>query len=279
MFSDKYGYKPEKTIMTDSISDILRTRIWNLFYQNDIISGGLASQRIADALKGKATIEDRIADMLGFAAGASLKENSSQKKIEDYLRHNCTWYEVYDFIEIHLSCLSDTEKKKRERQYNELLEYEKSGYRVIAGQVAPITNPQEIEVIQDAANTGFLSVNHHIQKALQYYAEIESPDYENSIKESISAVEAICCIITGQDGKNATLGKTIKKLEEFGVHIHPSMANAFSSLYGFTSDQNGIRHGGIDFKNCPAEDAKYMLISCSAFVNYLIEKWSKSRTE
>ncbi len=26
----------------------------------------------------------------------------------------------------------------------------------------------------------------------------------------------------------------------------------------------------------PAEDAKYMLVSCSAFVNYLIEKWSKA---
>ena len=40
-------------------------------------------------------------------------------------------------------------------------------------------------------------------------------------------------------------------------------------------DEKGIRHAGIDFVNAPAEDAKYMLVSCSAFVNYLIEKWSK----
>jgi hypothetical protein len=31
----------------------------------------------------------------------------------------------------------------------------------------------------------------------------------------------------------------------------------------------------MDFKDVPAEDAKYMLVSCSAFVNYLVEKWSK----
>lgn len=37
-----------------------------------------------------------------------------------------------------------------------------------------------------------------------------------------------------------------------------------------------FRHGGIDFTNAPAEDAKYMLVSCSAFVNYLIEKFSKA---
>mgnify|MGYP000481197346 CR=1 FL=1 len=76
--------------------------------------------------------------------------------------------------------------------------------------------------------------------------------------------------------KQKTTKKTIKKLKDYGVHIHPSMENAFSSMYGYTSDEDGIRHGGIDFKWAPAEDAKYMLVSCSAFVNYLIEKWSKA---
>ena len=104
---------------------------------------------------------------------------------------------------------------------------------------------------------------------------IDHDDYENSIKESISAVEAMCCIITGLTGAQGTLGKAIKKLKDSGVCIHSAMESAFSSLYGYTSDQDGIRHGGMDFKNAPAEDAKYMLVSCSAFVNYLIEKWSK----
>ena len=53
------------------------------------------------------------------------------------------------------------------------------------------------------------------------------------------------------------------------------MESAFTSLYGYTSDEGGIRHGSIDVSNTPSEDAKFMLVSCSAFVNYLIEKWSK----
>ena len=114
---------------------------------------------------------------------------------------------------------------------------------------------------------------------MEKYTDIESPDFENSIKESISAVEAMCSIITGQSGANATLGKTIKKLKDHGVHIHTALENAFSSLYGYTSDECGIRHGGIDFNSAPAEDAKYMLISCSAFVNYLVEKWSRVNNE
>lgn len=67
----------------------------------------------------------------------------------------------------------------------------------------------------------------------------------------------------------------IKKLKDNGVHIHAAMEKAFTALYGYTSDENGIRHGSMDFSNALAEDAKYMLVSCSAFVNYLIEKWSK----
>ena len=82
-------------------------------------------------------------------------------------------------------------------------------------------------------------------------------------------------IITGITGTQATLGAALKKLKENGIHIHSAMEKAFSSLYGYTSDENGIRHGGIDFKNAPAEDAKFMLVACSAFINYLIEKWTK----
>ena len=76
-------------------------------------------------------------------------------------------------------------------------------------------------------------------------------------------------------GSNATLGAAIKKLEENGVIIHQAMKSAFSQLYGYTSDQDGIRHGGINFVNAPEEDARYMLVSCSAFVNYLKNKYSK----
>ena len=163
----------------------------------------------------------------------------------------------------------------RSKQYNSLLEQEKSGYRLVNGVVAPITNNIEITAIEDATQTRLSNINQHIQKALILYADLENPDYENSIKESISAVEAMCCHITGLTGANATLGKTIKKIKKHNINIHSAMENAFSSLYGYASNEGGIRHGGINFVNAPAEDAKFMLISCSAFVNYLLEKWSK----
>ena len=75
MFSEKYGYKPEKTILYESISDVLRKRIWNLFYQWEIIDGGLGSIRVTLAVHGKQTIESKIADKLGFVISTPYKNN------------------------------------------------------------------------------------------------------------------------------------------------------------------------------------------------------------
>ena len=60
------------------------------------------------------------------------------------------------------------------------------------------------------------------------------------------------------------------------MHIHPAMENAFTSLYGYTSDEGGIRHAeGLFESNVTFEEAKYMLVSCCAFVNYLIAEYGK----
>lgn len=275
MFSEKYRYKAPKTIQHECISDELRCRIWNLFYQSEINEGGLTSKRLGLALNGGQTIEEKIVDRFGLLINPVGKGHTAEELLKDNILKLFSWYEVYDFVEIHLSYLNGDEKKERIKKYNDVFEQEKAGYRIVSGEIAPITNEGEIKTIEQSTNTAFESVNQHMQKALNFYADIKEPDYENSIKESISAVEAMCCIITGMSGANSSLGKTIKKLKENGIHIHSSMENAFSSLYGYTSDEDGIRHGGIDFKNAPAEDAKYMLISCSAFVNYLIEKYQK----
>lgn len=284
MFSERYGYKDILDIKPEYVSPKLRTRIWNLFYQNDIIGGGFSSERISNAISGKPTIDNKVADRLGFLLSSSPNTSSASDMIREYLlteapyeEHICSeWYEVYDFIEIHLSMLEGEKQAERIKQYNNLLEEERAAYRIIDKSVVPITDKVEIAEIEKAIASKYGAVKIHIQKALELYADLKAPDYENSIKESISAVESICCIITGESGAQATLGKTLKKLKENGIHIHKAMESAFSSLYGYTSDEDGIRHGGIDFTNAPPEDAKFMLISCSAFVNYLIEKQAKT---
>ena len=67
-----------------------------------------------------------------------------------------------------------------------------------------------------------------------------APDYRNSVKESISAVEAACRHVTGLS--SATLADALKKVSD----IHPAYSKAFGQLYGYTSDASGIRHSLTD---------------------------------
>ena len=199
----------------------------------------------------------------------------------DYLKANCKdcasdCDSVYDEdVEEFYPCEYKSQMNRYSEGFNSILEQEKSGYRLIGGVISPIVGEVEVACIEEASNTQFSSVNTPLQKALQFYSDRENPDYENSIKEAISAVESVCCIITGMSGAQATLGNALKHLEDSGLTLHGALKSAFEKMYGYASDTDGIRHGGIDFKNAPAEDAKYMLISCSAFINYLSEKYSK----
>lgn len=163
-----------------------------------------------------------------------------------------------------------------EECFNSLFEKEFVGYRFVNKKITPITDDQEIEAIENAVQSPYKDVNEHLDKALFFLSNREHPDYPNSIKESITAVEAMCEIITGISGSQATLGKMLNKLEKDGVNIHSSLREAFNKLYGYTSDAKGIRHAGkLDGPDATFEEAKYMLVSCSAFVNYLIGVNSK----
>ena len=60
------------------------------------------------------------------------------------------------------------------------------------------------------------------------------------------------------------------------VVLHPALSSAFDKLYGYTSDEQGIRHALLDSSNLQQEDAVFMLVSCSAFVSYLIAKSARA---
>lgn len=180
--------------------------------------------------------------------------------------------EVFDFLELlYKNCLYS---KDLVLIVNEVLEKEYVGYRFVDGRIVPITDENEIKSIEDACSGEFEGPRVHIKKAVRFIADRERKDYKNCIKESISAVESICSIIV--EDENATLGKAIKQLKDNGLTIHPALEKAFLNLYGYTSDEGGIRHSeGMFESDVTFEEAKFMLVSCSAFVNYLIANYGK----
>jgi hypothetical protein len=173
-------------------------------------------------------------------------------------------------------CLTGGSDRQREFELviNVVLEREKSAYRFVAGRLAPLTNEIEMQELEQAAKhrNRFAPVAEHVRTALDLYGKKPQPDYRNSIKESISAVESAAKIVTGLP--NATLGQAIKVIDQ-RHSLHESFKKGIFQLYGYTSDKGGIRHSLTEAANIDEADARYMLVSCSAFANYLISRYDK----
>ncbi len=181
------------------------------------------------------------------------------------------WYQKYDFIEFIAHTLLRGNRNRRNKFINHCtyhLDRENSAYRFIDGKLTEITSPDEIQEVESALTDtqGFAGVKTHLSRALTLMNNRESPDYRNSIKESISAVECLVKIIVGQE--NATLGKALSILEG-ETSLHPALRDGFQKLYGYSSDAKGIRHSlTVDDRQPSKAEARFMLITCSAFVNY-----------
>ncbi len=190
-----------------------------------------------------------------------------------------TFNEVLDVVEYVCNYLGDRladedERKELYDTFNHLFEKEYVGYRFVNRSLVQITDPVEVMEVNEACRNPYEGCRKQIQKAIERLSDRNSPDYKNSIKESISAVESICQIIVGD--KKAILSDALKKLEDKGFSIHPALKQGFTKLYAYTSDEGGIRHAeGMFESNVTFDEAKYMLVSCSAFINYLISLYAK----
>lgn len=268
-FSQRYGYK-QTAFQLETASDVLKRRILAAFYKHEF-----DSYDTLDWTNYTTGIEDMMIEMgvsYEFPKNGIIKQRNAES-LQKYVMETEEWYIVFDFIERYLGNVDKCTAEEMQEQFNRILEEENSAYRIINKQVVPIVTDCELQAVEEAANVPYESVRIHMQKAIDSFSNRKKPDYENTIKDSISAVEAMCCIIT--ESPKATLGEAIKRLESKGIVIHKAFQSAISSLYGYTSNESGIRHGSIDFAEVSIEDAKYILIICSAFVNFLIEKWEK----
>lgn len=277
LFSQRKGFREVRTkLQVESMDMALRNRLWNLikkYYWEEgrkrtLYPGVFHSfiEKLWDNYF-KAPI-DTISDYW----------NRIYEAIRSYF-FECEWFNVYDFLEFLVNNFPDKDlNDKFIEKCNRVLEEEMSAYRFVGKQITEITSKEEIAEIEEALESPFKTVNIHLQNALNLMSDRKSPDYRNSIKESISAVEAICRIIVKDD--KATLGQALKKIDK-EISLHPALIEAFKKLYGYTSSAEGIRHALLEDEEITLsfEDAKFMLVSCSAFINYLISKARKHMGE
>ena len=104
--------------------------------------------------------------------------------IEETIAHLCRRNQgdrvFYDMVNNFIGCLN--------------FEFEQLhfAYRIVDGIVVEISSKEEIKTIEDSLHRCKENIKVHLQTALKLYAQKPVGDYRNSIKESISAVEAYC---------------------------------------------------------------------------------------
>ena len=263
-FSERYGYeKPSEVIIRERITPEIQNAICTCY----------------DNLKKKIyrNYEDLEEHLWCYFLNKRKNEFwknggymiTSTAFIED--NHN-PWYKKLDLIEETIKYLAV------KWDFNDVLdsfvsninsEFERLNfaYRIVENQIIEITSEQEIKTIETAIDNNKENIKLHLNNALKLYAQRPNADYRNSIKESITAVEAFTREITGDKGLN------LGKMKSAGIQIPPVLSKSFEILYGYTNDpKTGIRHALMDetAEYVPgAEEALFMLVSCSAFINYL----------
>ena len=274
-FSKRNGYtRIRETIQIDAIDHDLKTRLWSLLdiylyskYKKPFIFNQ-SSHNVLDQL-----IQTYWFSFFKKATDEIPTENNHKISVlKRIFLTELPWFKIYDFIEFNIHHYPFLDfKESFISEINKVLIDEKSAYQVINEQIIEITSEQEIQSIEEAfKNTNqYSGIQQHLNQALKLMSDRQNPNYSKSMHDSISAVEGLARLLLKDD--SMTLGKAIPRLRT-KYELHPTLMESLNKLYGYTSDEAGIRHGSAQESNLSYIDAKFMLVACTNFINYLIEK-------
>jgi AbiJ-like protein len=269
-FSERHGLIAEKSIQFGSMHQALRTSLWNFIDAHFFESEEHHLYEDATLLNFAQILYDRFHKKVVRSLPFEVDEFVAK---ESEWFENAPWNLIYDYCEFCLGheTTNSTDAEQYQSTFNRVLEREKSGYRLIGRIITPIVDTEQLASIQCALDSSapFRAAAQHIKTALSLYADRKTPDYRNSVKESISAIESAVKIISGKN--EATLGDALKLIDA-KKPMHEAFKQALLKLYGYASDAKGVRHALLDETIVDEVDARFMIVTCSAFVTYLIAR-------
>lgn len=278
LFSQRKGLTPLRTaLQVDDIDTPLRNRLWSALHfglWRHWSPRDMSGYQCPDAQE-----VERIVDRLWvkyfrlpFDTRPRFEPGTAGSAYEQIRKHffEDKWFMVYDLIESVIQCVPDELSEQLKHLVNEAMEEENGGYRLVGTEIVGIVDPAECESVESALSNGPPPSTQHLTRALELLSDRVQPDYRNSVKESISAVESVCQTLAKKSG--ATLGDCIASIKGLTA-MHPAFEKAIKQLYGYTSDEGGIRHALTEQSSLPTfADAKFMLVACSALINFLLAK-------
>ena len=273
-FSQAQGYEElPGPLKLEELSNSVRTQIWNLlyFFLENSTQDGMPGRYLTGAW------EKILRKMHCFFDDLALDDwrnglNRNRTELRGHIEHD-SFNRVFDrlqFIMRDRNCpLQFIHDLKR------VFETCGLAYTIDSGPpptIFPVTTSVEgtalIESLQTLRQAGLLASTSHLQSAAQ---SISQRDWAGGVRESIHAVESVARKIDPQASR--TLGPALESIERQGA-LHATLKKAFSTLYGYTSSQQGIRHALLDRESPDVglDEAVFMLGACASFASYLWRK-------
>ncbi len=268
-FDQRYGYTPVRLeTQTESLDEVTRTHLWTALY---VVFFDNYEPHTA-----RAALQERMRTRLWLHFyNKPYDEAPSFYAFRDHVKTyfaSCEWFKAYALLEGTAKAYTEPEVSAYFRTYvNTVLAEHLCDVRFVGEDLIRLTREEQVEAVDAAlaATAPVSGARHHLEQAINHLRP-DSADYPNSIKESISAVESAVASLLGE---RATLGAALKRVEDStGRPLHPALKQAWSKMYGYTSDADGVRHAAFDKPDADADDALYFLVTCSAFVSYLLAK-------
>ena len=137
--------------------------------------------------------------------------------------------------------------------------------------IVPISLPEQRKSIQDAFRVLkpdlFKGARSHLCKSAEC---IKNGDLAGSVRESIHAVESVARRLNA-DAKQS-LKPALDALSQ-KAPLHPAFTRGIENFYGYTSDEDGIRHALLEEQEkVDIADAVFMFGACTSFTAYLVNK-------
>lgn len=269
-FAERMGAKPVRSVLqVDELDEDTRVAIWNLLYKSQEIL-----QR-NDRQFGTGTTRDVLKALYESHYRQPLDAFSGTATVS-WMRRDVTSGTYIDCLGI-VEAFAKAADASREASLanavrdasNKLFSEYLVGFRFVDRELVAVSSDEEAESIEAAlsATSGLEGAQQALQSALALLSDREHPNYAKSVAESIHAVEAIVRHLTGA----STLGDGLKVFESKGLKLHKALRAAWSSMYGYASDEHGVRHGSIGDNDIDERLATYFLVTCSAFVNLLLK--------
>ena len=142
--------------------------------------------------------------------------------------------------------------------------------------IVPVSLPEQSESTIKSFHTLsekiFAGARQHLIESAQL---INAGKPAASVRESIHAIESVARCL--DERASTSLKPALDALSKKNVELHPAFKKGVERLYGYTNDEDGIRHAQLGHDvNVDMEDAVFMFGACAAFSAYLVDKARKA---